>query len=223
MMKIDVLTLFPNMIEGFLNESIIKRAREKGIVEVNLINFRDYSKLNNHQVDDTMYGGGPGMVLRCEPIFECIDHIKKENSIVVLMTPDGTVFNESIAVSFSKIEHLIIICGHYEGFDERIRVLADYEISLGDFILTGGEIPAIAIIDAVARLLPDAINKESLDSESFNESLLDYPVYTKPSEYRGMRVPSILISGDHKKISEWRKSEQIKKTREKRPDLMKGK
>ncbi len=220
MMKIDILTLFPNMLEGFLNESIIKRAKNAGLVEINCINFRDYSKLNNHQVDDTIYGGGPGMLLRCEPIFECIDDIKKENSKIAIMVPDGKVFKQSVAREFSKIEHLIIICGHYEGFDERIRTLADYEISLGDFVLTGGEIPAVAIVDAVVRLLPGVINTESLESESFDDGLLDYPVYTKPSEYRGMKVPDVLISGDHKKIDEWRESEKLKRTKEKRPDLM---
>ncbi len=220
MMKIDILTLFPNMLEGFLNESIIKRARNAGLVEINCINFRDYSKLNNHQVDDTIYGGGPGMLLRCEPIFECIDDIKQENSKIAIMVPDGEVFKQSVAKEFSKIEHLIIICGHYEGFDERIRTLADYEISLGDFVLTGGEVPAMAIVDAVVRLIPGVINNESLESESFDDGLLDYPVYTKPSEYRGMKVPDVLISGDHKKIDEWRKSEKVRKTREKRPDLM---
>ncbi len=220
MMKIDILTLFPNMLEGFLNESIIKRARNAGLVEINCINFRDYSKLNNHQVDDTIYGGGPGMLLRCEPIFECIDDIKQENSKIAIMVPDGEVFKQSVAKEFSKIEHLIIICGHYEGFDERIRTLADYEISLGDFVLTGGEVPAMAIVDAVVRLIPGVINNESLESESFDDGLLDYPVYTKPSEYRGMKVPEVLISGAHKKIDEWRKSERLKRTKEKRPDLM---
>lgn len=220
MMKIDILTLFPNMLEGFLNDSIIKRAKNAGLVEINCINFRDYSKLNNHQVDDTIYGGGPGMLLRCEPIFECIDDIRQENSKIAIMVPDGEVFKQSVARELSKIEHLIIICGHYEGFDERIRTLADYEISLGDFVLTGGEVPAMAIVDAVVRLIPGVINNESLESESFEDGLLDYPVYTKPSEYRGMKVPDVLISGDHKKIDEWRKNEKIRKTKEKRPDLM---
>jgi len=220
MMKIDILTLFPPMLEGFLNDSIIKRAKNAGLVEINCINFRDYSKLNNHQVDDTIYGGGPGMLLRCEPIFECIDDIRQENSKIAIMVPDGKVFKQSVAREFSKIEHLIIICGHYEGFDERIRTLADYEISLGDFVLTGGEVPAMAIVDAVVRLIPGVINNESLESESFDDGLLDYPVYTKPSEYRGMKVPDVLISGDHKKIDEWRQSERLKRTKEKRPDLM---
>jgi len=220
MTKIDILTLFPNMLEGFLNDSIIKRAKNAGLVEINCINFRDYSKLNNHQVDDTIYGGGPGMLLRCEPIFECIDDIKQENSKIAIMVPDGKVFKQSVAREFSKIEHLIIICGHYEGFDERIRTLADYEISLGDFVLTGGEVPAMAIVDAVVRLIPGVINNESLESESFDDGLLDYPVYTKPSEYRGMKVPDVLISGDHKKIDEWRQSERLRRTKEKRPDLM---
>jgi len=219
-MRIDILTLFPNMFEGLLNESIIKRAIEKGLVEVNIINFRDYSTFNNHQVDDTIYGGGPGMLLRCEPIFDCIDDIRTEDAKIAIMVPDGKVFNQSYAREFKEIKHLIIICGHYEGFDERIRTLADFEISLGDFILTGGEIPAMAVMDSVIRLLPGVINDESLSSESFEDGLLDYPVYTKPSEYRGMKVPDVLLSGDHAKIDEWRKAARRKKTEEKRPDLL---
>lgn len=219
-MRIDILTLFPGLFDGFLNESIIKRAIDKGAVDINIINFRDYSKLNNKQVDDTIYGGGPGMLLRCEPIFECIDAIKTENSKIAIMTPDGTLYNETCAKELKKLEHLIIICGHYEGFDERIKTLADYEISLGDFVLTGGEIPAMAIVDSVTRLLPGVINDESLESETFENGLLDYPSYTKPSEYRGMKVPDVLLSGDHAKIAEWRKKAREERTRNKRPDLM---
>lgn len=219
-MKIDILTLFPKMFDGFLGESIIKRAIDLEKIKVNIINFRDYTPLKNGQVDDTIYGGGPGMLLRCEPIFECIDAIRTDKSKIVIMTPDGAKFTQNKAKEFSRFEHLIIICGHYEGFDERIKTLADEEISIGDFILTGGEIPAMAIVDAVARLIPGVINNESLESETFEDGLLDYPSYTKPSEYRGMKVPEVLISGDHAKIDAWRKEQRIKKTREKRPDLM---
>lgn len=219
-MKIDILTLFPKMFDGFLGESIIKRAIDLEKIKVNIINFRDYTPLKNGQVDDTIYGGGPGMLLRCEPIFECIDAIRTDKSKIVIMTPDGAKFTQNKAKEFSRFEHLIIICGHYEGFDERIKTLADEEISIGDFILTGGEIPAMAIVDAVARLIPGVINDESLESETFEDGLLDYPSYTKPSEYRGMKVPEVLISGDHAKIDAWRKEQRIKKTREKRPDLM---
>lgn len=219
-MKIDVLTLFPEMFEGFINASIIKRAIEKNLLEVNLINFRDYSPLNNKQVDDTPYGGGSGMVLRCEPIFECLDALDTEDAYVILLSPEGTKYTESVAKRLSKIKHLIIICGHYEGFDERIKSRVNEIISIGDYILTGGEIPAMAIIDSTARLLPDVITSESLDSESFNDNLLDYPVYTKPAEYRGLKVPDVLLSGNHKLIEEYRKEEQFKKTKELRPDLL---
>ena len=220
-MKIDILTLFPNLFEGFLTESIIKRAINDKKVEINIINFRNYSKLPNKMVDDTIYGGGPGMLLRCEPIFECIDDIDKDkDAFIIIMTPDGKTYNEGIAKDLSTKKHIIIICGHYEGFDERIKTLADLEISIGDFILTGGEIPAMAIVDSITRLIPGVINNDSLDSESFDNKLLDYPSYTKPSEYRGMKVPDVLLSGNHAKIDEWRKQKQIEKTKEKRPDLM---
>ena len=221
-MKIDILTLFPEMIKGFLNDSIIKRCIDKGLVTINLINFRNYSKLSNHQVDDTPYGGGAGMVLRCEPIFECLDDIRTPDSFVILTTPDGIKYNQNVAASLSvNKKHLIIICGHYEGFDERIRSLCDMEISLGDYVLTGGELAACVIVDSVTRLLDGAINKESLKSESFTDNLLDYPTYTKPSAYRNLKVPDILLSGDHKKIDEWRYQMRIEKTKERRPDLLK--
>lgn len=220
-MKIDILTLFPKLFDGFLTESIIKRAINDKKVDINIINFRDYSKLPNKMVDDTIYGGGPGMLLRCEPIFECIDDINRDkDAYIVLMTPDGKTYNEGLAKELSIKKHLIIICGHYEGFDERIKTLADLEISIGDFVLTGGEIPAMAIVDSITRLIPGVINNDSLDNESFENKLLDYPSYTKPSEYRGMKVPEVLLSGNHAKIDEWRKQKQIEKTKEKRPDLM---
>ena len=214
-MKISILTLFPNMFDGFINESIIKRAIDKKIVELEIINFREFSKLNNNQVDDTPYGGGAGMVLMCEPIFDAIESIRNEDSVVVMLTPSGTRYNQSIAKDFSKIKHLILLCGHYEGFDERIKTIVDYEISIGDYVLTGGEIPSMVISDSVIRLLDGVINKESLVSESFEDDLLDYPVYTKPSNFRGLVVPSVLLSGDHKKIEKWRQDMRINKTNNK--------
>ena len=220
-MKIDILTLFPDAIEGFINESIIKRAISSGKVKINLINFRDYSPLNNKQVDDTPYGGGAGMVLRCEPIFNCLDEIKTDDSYVILLTPEGNTYNQKKAKSLSLKKHIILICGHYEGFDERIKTLVDEEISIGDYILTGGEIAASAIIDSVVRLLDGVITKESLESESFNDNLLDYPTYTKPAEYRGLKVPDVLTSGNHELINKWREEKRKEKTMNKRPDLLK--
>ena len=218
--KIDILTLFPNFFEGFLNESIIKRAIAKKIVEINIINFRKYSPLPNKQVDDTPYGGGAGMLLRCEPIFLALDALRTKDSHVVLLSPEGATYNELKAKELREYKHLIIICGHYEGFDERIKSVVDEIISIGDYILNGGEIAAMAITDSVVRLIPGVINAESLLSESFNNNLLDYPQYTKPAEYRGLKVPEILLSGHHQNIAEYRKLEQIKKTKELRPDLM---
>jgi tRNA (guanine-N(1)-)-methyltransferase len=222
-MKIDILTLFPEMVEGFINTSIIKRAIEKEIIQVNLINFRDYSPLNNKQVDDTPYGGGAGMILRCEPIFECLDSIDTEDAYIILLSPEGTKYKQDVAKRLKEHKHLIIICGHYEGFDERIKTRVDEVISIGDYILTGGEIPAMAITDSVARLLPGVITKASLDDESFNDNLLDYPTYTKPAEYRGLKVPDVLVSGNHKLINEYRKNMKIEKTKALRPDLMENK
>lgn len=220
-MKITILSLFPNMFDGFLTESIIKRAIQNEKVEVKIINFRDYSVYNNKQVDDTPYGGGAGMVLMCDPIFRCIDEIRTPKSHIIILSPEGRIYNEKKARELSKYEDIILICGHYEGFDERIKTLADEIISVGDFVLTGGEIPAMLIADSIIRLLPGAITNESLESESFNENLLDYPVYTKPAVYRDMNVPDILLSGDHKKIDDYRESERIRFTKEKRPDLLK--
>ena len=217
-MKIDILTLFPEMFDNVFNESIIKRAKDKNLVNINIHNFRDNSPLNNKQVDDTIYGGGPGMLLRCEPIFETMDKI--EPGYVVLLSPDGEKFNQKMAMEMSKKDHLIFICGHYEGFDERIKTLSDKIVSIGDYVLTGGEIPCMVMVDSITRLIPGVINSESLDSESFNDNYLDYPAYTKPYEYRGMKVPDVLVSGDHKKIDEWRRIEREKKTKEKRPDLL---
>lgn len=222
-MKIDILSLFPNMFAGFLEESIIARAMAKHKVEIKIHNFRDFSLDPHGKVDDTPYGGGAGMVLMCQPIFDCIKSLKTKDSFVVMLTPDGKTYNQEIAKNFSKKKHLILLCGHYEGFDERIKSICDEFISIGDFILTGGEIPSMVITDSVVRLLDGVIDQESLESESFNNNLLDYPTYTKPRVYEGMEVPSVLLSGDHKKIQEYRLNEQIKKTKSLRNDLWEGK
>lgn len=219
-MKIDILTLFPNMFSGFISESIIKRAINNKLVEINIIDFRKYSLLKNNQVDDTPYGGGAGMVLMCEPVVRAIEDLKTDTSLVILTCPQGTSYTEKMAYKLKEYNHLIIICGHYEGYDERIREFVDLEISIGDYILTGGEIPAMAITDSIVRLIPGVINRNSYEEDSFTNNLLDYPVYTKPAEFRGLKVPEVLISGNHQKIDEYRKEEQIKKTLERRPDLL---
>ena len=213
-MKISILSLFPHMFDGFLTESIIARAINNQKVNIEIIDFRKYSHLSNKQVDDTPYGGGAGMVLRCEPIFEAIDDIKTPESYIIILSPEGKTYNQKIARKYSKIKHLIIICGHYEGFDERIKSLANEVISIGDFVLTGGELPAMMICDSVIRLLDGVINKDSLVSESFDDGLLDYPVYTKPEVYHGMKVPEILLAGNHQKIAEYRQNERIRVTKE---------
>ncbi len=222
-MKIDILTLFPEMFEGFKNESIIKRSIESKKVEINTCNFRDFAKNKHKKVDDTPYGGGQGMVLMCQPVFDAVEHLKKENSKVILLTPQGKTYNQEKAYELSKEEHLILICGHYEGFDERIRSICDEEISIGDYVLTGGEIPSMVITDSVVRLLPGVIDEASHLNDSFNNNLLDYPTYTKPRNYKGMKVPDVLLSGDHAKIDKWRLDKQLKITMEKRPDLLEGK
>ena len=219
-MKIDILSLFPNMFNGFLTESIIKRATQKKLVEINIINFRDYSKDPHKKVDDTPYGGGSGMVLTPQPIIDAVEDLKSAESVVILLTPDGMPYNQGLAYDLSKKKHLIIICGHYEGFDERIKSVVDLEISIGDYVLTGGEIPSMVLTDSITRLIPGVIEEESHLNDSFNNNLLDYPTYTKPRNYNGMEVPEVLLSGNHKKIEEYRKNEQIKKTKEKRPDLL---
>ena len=200
-MKIDILTLFPKMFEGFLSESIIKRAINSEKVEINVIDFRKYSLLKNGQVDDTPYGGGAGMVLMCEPVVRAIEDLRTNDSLVILTCPQGKVYNEKLANDLKTYNHLIIICGHYEGYDERIRNFVDLEISIGDYILTGGEIPAMAITDSVVRLLDGVINKDSYIEDSFTNNLLDYPTYTKPADFRGLKVPDVLISGNHQKIN----------------------
>ncbi len=221
-MKIDILTIFPNMFNNIFNESIIKRAIDANKVEINIIDFREYSKDSHKKVDDTPYGGGAGMVLTPQPIFDCVESIRTKDSKVILLTPDGIQFKQRIAYDLAKEKHLIIICGHYEGFDERIRTLADMEISIGDYVLTGGEIPAMVLVDSITRLIPGVINEQSHLDDSFNDNyLLDYPTYTKPRVYKGMEVPEVLTSGDHAKIKAWREEQSIKRTKERRPDLLK--
>ncbi len=220
-MKIDILTLFPEMFKGVFEESIIKRAIDEKKVEINLINFRDYSMDSHHKVDDTPYGGGAGMVLTCQPIFDCVNDIKTDDSKVIMLTPDGKVYNQSIAYDLSKEKHIILLCGHYEGFDERIRSIVDLEISIGDYVLTGGELASMVVADSVIRLVDGVIAKDSHLNDSFNDNLLDYETYTKPSEYRGMKVPDVLLSGDHKKIDEFRQNSRYNRTKERRPDLLK--
>ena len=219
-MKIDILTLFPDMFKGVFDESIIKRAIFEKRVEINIINFRDFTKDSHNKVDDTPYGGGAGMVLMPQPIFDCVKSLKTPFSKVILLTPDGISYKQDIAYNLCKEKHLILICGHYEGFDERIRSLCDMELSIGDYVLTGGEIPAMVIVDSVVRLLPGVINEESSNNDSFNNNLLDYPTYTKPRVYEGMKVPEVLLSGDHKKIAEYRMQKKKKKTKLRRPDLL---
>ena len=220
-MKIDILTLFPNMFDGFKTESIIKRAISKEKVEINIIDIRDFTPYKNNQVDDYSFGGGSGMVMMCEPVFNAVESIKTEDSHVILLTPRGKTYNEKKAYELKEKKHIIIICGHYEGFDERIKTIVDMELSIGDYVLTGGEIPAMAITDSVVRLLDGVINKESSENESFNNDLLDYPVYTKPQNFRGMEVPEVLLSGHHENINKWRYEQQVKRTNERRPDLIK--
>ncbi len=219
-MRIDILTLFPMMFEGFKTESIIKRAIEKGKVEINIIDIRDYTSYKNNQVDDYQFGGGGGMIMMCEPVYNAVESIRTEDSHVILLTPRGKTYNQKKAYEFKEKKHLIIICGHYEGFDERIYNLADEFVSIGNFILTGGELPAMMISDSVIRLIDGVITSTSLESESFNDNLLDYPVYTKPRDFRGMEVPEVLLSGNHKLINEYREEERKRITKEYRDDLL---
>lgn len=219
-MKIDILTLFPAMFDGFLNESIIKRAIVSKKVEIGVHNIRDFSLDRHKKVDDYGFGGGQGMVLMPEPIFRAVEHYKQDDSKVILVTPQGKKYNQKRAYDLSCEKHLIIICGHYEGFDERIRTLADIELSIGDYVLTGGELPSMVITDSIVRLLEGVINEDSHMKDSFHNNLLDYPVYTKPVNFRGMEVPEVLLSGHHENIKKWRQEEQLKRTRERRPDLL---
>lgn len=220
-MLISIVTLFPSMFEGFMNESIVKRAIEKGNVQINLVNPRDFTLDKHRHVDDTPYGGGNGMVLTCQPMFDCLRSIPGPKR-TILMTPQGKQYKQAEAVRLSKEEHIVLVCGHYEGFDERIRTLCDEEISIGDFVLTGGEIPAMTISDSIIRLLDGVITTESHLYDSHSNGLLEHPQYTKPSVYEGMEVPEVLLNGNHKLIGEWREKESLRTTYKKRPDLLEG-
>lgn len=219
-MRISIVSLFPGMFDSVFSDSIIKRAIDANLVTIDYYNFRDYSLDPHKKVDDTPFGGGAGMLLMCQPIIDCVNDIKTDDSLVVLLTPSGIPFKESTAYDLSKVKHLILICGHYEGFDERVKSVVDMELSIGDYVLTGGEIPAMVVVDAVTRLIPGVINEESHLNDSFSDpKVLDYPNYTKPRDFRGLLVPDVLVSGDHKKIAEWRERQANLKTNEVRPDL----
>ena len=219
-MKIDVLTLFPEMYDGVLNSSILKRARENKLVEINVHNIRDFTLDKHNRVDDYPIGGGEGMVLMPEPIYRAINHYKTDDSVVIMMTPQGRTYNQKMAYEFKNYKHIILLCGHYEGFDERIRSFVDMEVSIGDFVLTGGELASMVLIDSITRLIDGVIETNSHENDSFNNNLLDYPVYTKPIDFMVMKVPYVLLSGHHANIAKWRHDEQVKKTMERRPDLL---
>ena len=220
-MNIHYLTLFPEMYEGVLATSILGRAKEKGIVDYHTVNFRDYSGNKHNKVDDYPYGGGAGMVLKPEPVFNAMEAMDLEKPRVILMCPQGRRFDQKMAEELSREDDIVFICGHYEGYDERIRTLVTDEVSIGDYVLTGGELASMTMTDAIVRLIPDVISKqESHEQDSFSTGLLEHPHYTRPREYRGMKVPEVLLSGDHKKIEEWRRDESLKRTRERRPDLL---
>jgi len=218
-MKISIVTLFPHMFDGFLGESIIKRAINDNYVSFNLVDPREFSHDKHHHVDDTPYGGGAGMVLACQPMFDAVNTIESPRHII-LLTPQGKPFTQKKAIELSKLEHVVLICGHYEGFDERIRSLADEEISIGDYVLTGGELPAMVISDSITRLIPGVLATDSPVHDSHSDGLLEYPQYTKPASYNGMDVPGVLINGNHKLIDEWRRKESLRNTYLKRPDLL---
>jgi tRNA (guanine37-N1)-methyltransferase len=225
-MRIDILTLFPEMFESPLSHSILKRAREAGIVEIVLTNIRDFANDNYRKVDDKAYGGGPGMVMMPGPVFDCFEHVEKlspQKGRVILLTPQGQKFNQDKAVELGKEKRLILIAGRYEGFDERIRIgLGAEQISVGDYILSGGELAAMIIVEAVVRLLAGALGDEdSAKDDSFSNGLLEYPQYTRPEVFRGMKVPDILLSGDHSKIAQWRRQQALERTKKHRPDLLK--
>ncbi|MFA5059848.1 MAG: tRNA (guanosine(37)-N1)-methyltransferase TrmD [Candidatus Omnitrophota bacterium] len=226
MLRIDVITIFPRIFPDILSESILKRAQEKKKVKISVHDLRDFTSDKHRSVDDKPFGGGPGMVLMAQPIFDCVKKVKgKTKAKVILLCPSGKKFTQQKARELSKEKHLILICGHYEGVDERVREhLADESISIGDYVLTGGEIPALVIIDSVTRLVPGVLGKsESLSVESFDGNLLEYPQYTRPANFRGINVPDVLLSGHHKAIESWRKAQSLQKTKKLRPDLLKSK
>ncbi len=234
-MKIDILTIFPNMFEGPLTESLIGKARNKEILKINIIDIRSFSKDKHKKVDDKPFGGGVGMVMKPEPIYDAIKSagVKKRNKeyknpyskpYVIYMSPQGRTLTGRTVKNLSKFKHLVILCGHYEGIDERVMDFVDDEISIGDYVLTGGEIPAMVLIDCIARMVPGVVKEEeSVKNDSFYNGFLDYPHYTRPAVFKGLKVPEVLLSGDHKKIDEWRKKESYERTKKRRPDLINNK
>lgn len=222
-MKITILSLFPEMFSEVFGTSMIWHAAEIGAVEIKTINFRDFSTSKHKKVDDASFGGGPGMLLSIEPIYRALTSIEGyQDATKILMTPQGKTYNQELAKTLATKDHIILICGHYEGFDERIRSLVDLEISIGDYVLTGGEIGAMVIVDSVSRLLPGVLSSnESFELDSFYDGLLEYPQYTRPQEFMGMKVPDVLVSGNHQEVDKWRKEQSLKRTAERRPDLLK--
>ena len=219
-MKFDVLTLFPEMFKS-LDESIIGRAVEKGLIEINLINIRDFSKNKHKKVDDTPYGGGAGMVLMPDVVYDAYSSVKDENAKVIYLSPQGKVLNQNKVKELSKENHLILLCGHYEGIDQRVLdEIVDEEISIGDYVLTGGELPAMVLIDSVSRYVEGVLSEDSTKEESFSNNFLEYPQYTRPEEFRGKRVPEVLLSGHHENIKKWREQKSLEITKQKRPDLL---
>jgi tRNA (guanine37-N1)-methyltransferase len=222
-MKISIVTLFPEMFEGPFAHSMMWKAQQNGQLQLEVVNLRDYGDGARKTVDDTPYGGGAGMVLKCEPVFACVEGIKEKSpsARVLMMTPRGKKYTQREAQRLSGEDYLVLLCGHYEGFDERILSIVDEEISMGDFVLTGGEIPAMAIVDSVVRLIPGVLGHEdSAHDESFSAGLLEYPQYTRPEEFRGMKVPDVLKGGNHAEIAKWRKGQAVEKTKQARPDLL---
>lgn len=222
-MLIDIITIFPQMFQGPFSESLIKRAIDRGVVAINIHNLRDFTRDRHRTVDDYPYGGGPGMVMKPGPIFEAVEAIKGDGEAeTILLTPAGELFNQQIAKELAAREHLIFICGHYEGVDERVREgLVHRELSIGDYVLTGGELAAMVVVDAVVRLMPGVLGSaESLTEESFSSELLEYPQYTRPEEFRGLRVPDVLLSGNHEDVARWRREQAVRRTFLKRPELL---
>ena len=220
-MRIDILTLFPEMFQGPLNESLLKKAQDKGLLSLNIVNIRDFTSDKHKTADDTPYGGGSGMVMKIEPIAAVITKFQSPNSKIILMCPTGKLLTQEKIKKIAKEDHLIILCGHYEGVDERVRIMVDEEISIGDYVLTGGEIPTMVLVDAVARQIPGVVKEaESVKKDSFYEGLLDYPSYTKPEEFEGKKVPKVLLSGNHAEIKRWRRKEALRRTLTRRPELL---
>jgi len=221
-LRIDIVTLFPEMLTGFLSSSILKKAEEKGLFHVHTVNPRDFTEDKHKTCDDKPFGGGSGMVMKPEPVFRAVQSIRSQKAKIILMSPQGCSFTQEKALELSKENHLVLICGHYEGIDERIRVLLSHEeISIGDYVLTNGALAAAVVVDAVVRLIPGALgNPQSIEDESFTEGLLEYPQYTRPRVFEGLSVPEVLLTGDHDKIEAWRREQALERTRKKRPDLV---